>query len=127
MKKKDRKFEILFADESQMINEVMKFAFEIDQFNVDITNSEQSILEKCKTKHYDLIIINQKFDILKTANKIKEIDINSDSLIFVISSSSDIEQKKQAAKNNISGWIVKPFVPEKLVKSIRYFLKTSIT
>lgn len=124
--KKETKFEILFADESQMINEVMQFAFEMDQFKVDIANSKGTIIQKCETKHYDLIIINQKFDILNTANEIKEIPINSDSIIFIISTNSDIEQKKQALENNISGWIVKPFVPEKLVKSIRYFLKTSI-
>ena len=121
----ENKHKLLFADESEMTNEVMKFAFEMDQFKIHIANSKEQIIELCKTQKFDLIIININFDGIKTAKEIEKIPLNSNTKILIISKSSDLETKKEAHKNNVSGWIVKPFVPEKLVKSIRFYIKTS--
>ena len=115
-----KKYEILFADESEMINEVMQFAFELDQFNVTIANTKNHIIEKCKTKKFDLIIVSIDFEGINISKEIQKTSQNSNTKIIIISKTSDIETKREAKKNNISGWIQKPFVPEKLVKSIRY-------
>ncbi len=121
--KNEKKYHILFADNSEMINEVMQFAFEMDSFTVDTEINREEIIKKISSIKYDLIIISLEFDALKICNISKESEQNQQTPILIISTSNDKEIKKKAKSKGVSGWIIKPFVPEKLVKSIRLFLK----
>jgi two-component system chemotaxis response regulator CheY len=111
---------ILFADDSQMINEVMKFAFENDEFIADIAQSEQKILEKINQNNYDLLIISSELNGIEIAKKVKEKYKNKE--IFIISKNNETNIKKLAKQNGVTGWIVKPLIPEKFVKTLRYYL-----
>ena len=121
--KNEKKYHILFADNSEMINEVMQFAFEMDSFTVDTEMTSQKIIEKITTVKYDLIIISLEFDAFKICDTLNETLQNKQTPLIVISTSNDKEIKKKAKNKGVDGWIIKPFVPEKLVKSIRLFLK----
>jgi len=119
-------YEILFADNSVMINEVMEYAFEIKEFNADFASTYSQISARISTKKYDLIIIDIDLNGFNLIDKIRKTEINKKTEIFFLSENSDIEIKKKAKNKEVSGWIVKPFIPEKLVKTIRIHLKKQL-
>ncbi len=120
-------YKVLFADNSKMINEVMKFAFETKDFEAEFAGSYAQILAKIKHNKYDLIIIDIDLNGLSVVDKIRSLELNKNTEIFFLSKNSDVETKKTAKENGVSGWIVKPFIPEKLVKTIKLHLKRYIS
>lgn len=119
-------YNILFADDSIMINEVMEFAFEEDDFNVHFANTYAQVNSKISNFNFDLIIIDTDLNGFNLIDKIKKSEKNKNTEIFFLSENSDILDKKKAKIMGVSGWIVKPFIPEKLVKTLRIHLKNNI-
>ena len=114
---------ILFSDTSEMVNEVMLFAFENEGFNVTIAKTPEEILNIIKKEFFDLIIVNWEFNTEDNLfKKIKQNSAYKDTKIFAISNTDNLEVKKTAKQNGVSGWITKAFIPEQLVKAIRYFM-----
>lgn len=113
-------YKILFADDSKMINEVMVFAFEDDEFEIQTCISSGEIELKTKTTKYDIIILSYELDGINLGGKIKLSEINKNALVYILSKESDTNLKKMAKDNNIDGWITKPFIPEQLVKTLKF-------
>ncbi len=113
---------ILFSDTSEMVNEVMMFAFENEGFTVTIADTPEKITQYAQQENYDLIILNWEMDAINTIAQIKKTTKNNNTKIFIISNTQNTENKKIAKEKGVSGWITKAFIPEQLVKAIRYFL-----
>lgn len=116
-------YKILFADDSRMINEVMEFALESEDFKADFSNTYAQVISKVRKNKYNLIIIDIQLNGFDVIKKIHKSEKNKNAEIFFLSENSDIEIKKKAKKNGVTGWIVKPFIPEKLVKRIKLYLQ----
>ena len=115
-------YKILFADDSRMINEVMAFTFIKNGFDIKTCNNIDEIEEKTKNFTFDIIIISQKLNGIKITEKLKKNGINANALFFILSNKTDISIKKEAKKHKVDGWIVKPFIPEKLTRTIKYHM-----
>ncbi len=115
-------YKILFADDSRMINEVMTFAFENNDFEIETCLEQKQIEKKIQTKAFDIIIISQLLDGINFALEIRKSKLNKNTQLFIISKQADINLKKQAKQNKVDGWIIKPFIPEKLVKTLKFHL-----
>ncbi|MBN2663035.1 MAG: response regulator [Bacteroidales bacterium] len=120
-------YNVLFADDSLMINEVMEFAFEEDDFNAHFANTYAQVNSKISNTNFDLIIIDIDLNGYNLIDKIKKSEKNKNTEIFFLSENTDIADKKKAKKMGVSGWIVKPFIPEKLVKTLRIHLKKNLS
>lgn len=116
-------YRILFADQSQMINEVMQFALDTDYFTANTAQSYQRVYSLFNEKPYDLIIIDLEMNGLDLIERVKKSEYNSQTDIFIMSDKNDIDLKKNVKKIGASGWIEKPFIPEKLVKTILIYLQ----
>lgn len=113
---------ILFADNSKMLTEVMQYAFENEKIKADYTTTYAKVLSLIKHNPYNLIIIDLNlngFDVLK---RIKTSELNKKAEVFFIVEDTHAEQKKNAAQNGVTGWILKPFIPEKFVKTIKQYI-----
>ncbi len=108
-----------------MVNEVMLFAFENEGFNIKIAKTAEQILDLVQNEFFDLIILNWEFNQTNLFEKIIKKSKNNNTKIFAISNTDSIEVKKIAKQSGVSGWITKAFIPEQLVKSIRYFMLKS--
>ena len=64
---------------------------------------------------YDLTGDNFVADLLQKSKSPKP-------YVFVLSEKNDFQSKCKIKKQGASGWIIKPFIPEKLVKDINEFL-----
>lgn len=113
-------YKILFADDSKIINEVMAFAFEDDEFEIQTCISSEEIELKTKTTEFDIIILSNELDGINLCRKIKLLEINKNAQIYILSKESDVNFKKIAKDNNVDGWITKPFIPEQLVKILKF-------
>ncbi len=116
-------FNILFADDSQMINEVMEFAFEEEDLKVDFALTFAQVLSKVKNKPYDLIVVDIDLNGFEILKRIKASEFNNHTEVFFLSENSEIEIKKRARAEGVTGWILKPFIPEKFVKTIKLYLQ----
>lgn len=113
-------YKILFADDSKIINEVMAFAFEDDESEIQTCISLEEIELKTKTTAFDIIILSNELDGINLCRKIKLLEINKNAQIYILSKESDVNFKKIAKDNNVDGWITKPFIPEQLVKILKF-------
>lgn len=81
-------------------------------------------LEQAKKFQPDLILLDirmPKIDGIEVARSIREFD-KKVKILFVTAFDS-LEMKKEAARFDISGYIVKPFPPENLLEAIDQALK----
>lgn len=115
-------YKILFADDSAMINEVMEFAFDAEGLISDFASTFAQVNSKINTNKYDLILIDLNLNAYNLVERIKKSDQNNSTEVFFLSKNNDLENKKKAKSLGVSGWIVKPFIPEKLVKTLRRHL-----
>ena len=115
---------ILLVDDSITLLEVMSFAFENYGFDVNIANSEQEAIKLFIEKKYNLIIFDNDLQKENLITRIRESKTNKQTFIFILSKNSNSTLKREAKKLGANGWIVKPFIPEKLVKTIKRFLIT---
>lgn len=115
-------YNILLADDSFTILEVMTFAFEKNGFNITSVSSQKELDKHICSNSYNLIIIDNNFLKNELLRKIKNSEKNKNSYIFILSENSNSISKHRAKKLGASGWIIKPFIPEKLVKTIKTFL-----
>ena len=115
-------YKILLADNSPIILEVMRFGFEEEELDLITTNSQEGLLEFIEQNKYDLIIIEDNLLVNNLMTKIKKSEINFNSYIFIISEKTNPITKKKFKNLGASGWIIKPFTPRKLAKTIKQFL-----
>jgi len=113
---------ILLADTSATILEVLTFAFETIGNKIQIAESKDKLIEHINKNRYDLIIIDIDLFKEETIEQIKAYTKKHQTQIFILSENSDTQTKITAKENGITGWIVKPFIPEKLAKTIISYL-----
>ncbi len=108
----------LIADSSQIVLEALEFALEQHGFQVFKAENEQQIKQLYQTQNIDFAIINSNI------NKIDGISLAGELLkikpckILIMSDSQNYMLKQRAKKLGITGWILKPFIPNHLIKSI---------
>jgi len=118
---------ILIVDDSESILEVVGFVLESSGFKVfkgidglDALN----VLQECGL--VDLIITDLHMPNMDGISFIKEVRAKNDFKyvpILFLTTESQTEKKLQAKEAGATGWIIKPFVPEKLLAAISKVLR----
>ncbi|MBN2890475.1 MAG: response regulator [Bacteroidales bacterium] len=115
-------YKVLLVDNSPTILEVMTFAFENNGFEITLAESQDKVYDYVKNYKFDLIIIDKTLCDGKIVSEIRKSVKNQNVFVFILSETSDFQTKFDAKSRGVSGWILKPFIPEKLVKTIRSYL-----
>lgn len=114
-----------------------------DQFNLDITesiltqagydvvkaNSGAKCLEYIMLKRFDLILLDVVMPKMSGVETLKQIrmNMNTRSLpVIFLTADSSIETVKEAKKLTVCGYIVKPFLPEKLIQVVGKFFNRNV-
>ncbi len=121
MKKK-----ILIVDDSESIREVVVFTLENAGFDVLSAVDGQDALDHLDGKHLDLIITDlhmPRLDGIGLIKEIRKMDVYKYVPILYLTTESQQSIKMEAKKAGATGWIVKPFMPEKLIAAIGKILK----
>jgi two-component system chemotaxis response regulator CheY len=113
--------QILIVDDSESIREVVSFTLEGAGHTVQQASNGSEGLELLKGNSFDLIITDLHMPVMDGIEFIKHVrsgDSHKFTPILFLTTESQVEKKNQAREAGATGWIVKPFVPEKLLAAI---------
>jgi len=112
---------ILIVDDSESIREVVSFTLENAGHEVIKGIDGQDALKYLDGSKFDLIITDLHMPNMDGIEFIKNVRANSDYQfvpILFLTTESQTAKKMEAKEAGATGWIIKPFVPEKLLAAI---------
>ncbi len=113
---------VLAVDDSRTIRDMLKLALLDAGMDVHLAEDGQDGLEVLDGLEPDAIItdINMpKLDGFGFIDAVRKIDRLCNIPILILTTESAEELKAKARRAGATGWIVKPFDPEKLVRALR--------
>jgi two-component system, chemotaxis family, chemotaxis protein CheY len=116
---------ILIIDDSESIREVVSFTLENEGFKVKVGVDGQDALKFLNGDKIDLIITDLHMPVMNGIEFIKAVRSSSDYKmipILFLTTESQTEKKLEAKEAGATGWIIKPFVPAKLIAAVHKVL-----
>lgn len=112
---------ILAVDDSKTMRDMINFTLEGAGYDVTLAVDGSDGFTKLKDNSIDLIITDINMPIMDGIELIEKVRTDGSYsampiLILTTESANELKQQGQAA--GATGWIVKPFVPEKLLKVV---------
>ncbi|MCL2074543.1 MAG: response regulator [Marinilabiliaceae bacterium] len=112
---------VLIVDDSESIREVVSFTLQNEGYDVLVGVDGEDALKFLDGRHIDIIITDlhmPNLDGLGFIRKIREIETYKHIPILFLTTESQTEKKMEAKEAGATGWIIKPFVPAKLLAAI---------
>ncbi|MCK5111019.1 MAG: response regulator [Arcobacteraceae bacterium] len=117
---------LLIVDDSTMLRDMLSYALNEGGYN-DVTEAVDGVdgLEKAKATTFDLIITDvnmPNMDGLTLVGEIRKLPEYSKKPILVLTTERSDDMKTKGKAAGATGWIVKPFVPDQLLKAVNIVL-----
>jgi two-component system chemotaxis response regulator CheY len=117
---------LLIVDDSTMLRDMLSYALNEGGYN-DVTEAVDGVdgLQKAKLTTYDLIITDvnmPNMDGLTLVSSLRELPEYASKPILVLTTERSDEMKAKGKAAGATGWIVKPFVPDQLLKAVNIVL-----
>ncbi len=117
---------VLIVDDSESIREAVGFTLESAAYSVEKAIDGVDALEKLKASAFQLVITDLHMPNMDGINLIKEIRAKEEYKflpILFLTTESQGTKKEEARNAGATGWVVKPFVPEKLVSVVQKLIR----
>ncbi len=117
---------VLIVDDSEAIREVVNYTLSQEGFDVLVGVDGEDALKYLDGRTIDIVITDlhmPNLDGLGLIRKIREIDEYKHIPILFLTTESQTEKKMEAKEAGATGWIIKPFVPAKLLSAISRVLR----
>ncbi len=117
---------ILISDDSVSMRQMLKFTLAEANYQVTEANNGLTALELAKQQSYDLIITDvnmPQLDGLSLVRELRSLPEYQFKPILLLTTESDPEKKQEAKTAGATGWILKPFDPDKLLAAVRKVLR----
>lgn len=118
---------ILIVDDSESIREVVSFTLENAGYNVLVGVDGKDALKFLDGSHdIDLLITDlymPKMDGIGLIKEVRANDLFKRVPILFLTTESQRDKKMEAKKAGATGWIIKPFVPAKLLSALNKVLR----
>ncbi|MDY0180776.1 response regulator [Aliarcobacter skirrowii] len=117
---------LLIVDDSTMLRDMLNYALNEGGYT-DVVEAIDGVdgLAKAKSATFDLIItdINMpNMDGINLVSELRKIPQYSKTPILVLTTERSDEMKAKGKVAGATGWIVKPFVPDQLLKAVNIVL-----
>jgi two-component system, chemotaxis family, chemotaxis protein CheY len=112
---------ILIADDSDSVRELVSFTLENAGYNVLVGVDGEDALKHLNGVEIDLVLTDlhmPKLDGIGLIKSIRSKPLYQNVPILFLTTESQAEKKEEAKAAGATGWIVKPFVPEKLLATV---------
>jgi two-component system, chemotaxis family, chemotaxis protein CheY len=121
---------ILAVDDSPSMREMVVYLLRDAGYEVVEADDGEKALELARSKRVDLVLTDQnmpKMDGLSLIRHLRAIPNYRDTPIMMLTTESSPDMKQRGREAGATGWMVKPFDPDKLVAMLRMVLgmKTS--
>lgn len=117
---------VVVVDDSSSIREVVSYTIESEGYTVLKGADGQDALKHFDGKDINLVITDlhmPELDGIGLIKKIREIEEYKHIPILLLTTETSQDKKLEAKDAGATGWLVKPFVPEKLLKVIGKVLR----
>lgn len=117
---------ILIVDDSESIREIVSFTLENEGYKVLIGQDGQDALKHLNGGPIDLILTDLHMPVMNGIEFIKSVRSNADfktTPILFLTTESQTAKKMEAKEAGATGWIIKPFVPAKLLEAINKVMR----
>ena len=117
---------LLIVDDSTMLRDMLNYALNEGGYT-NVTEAVDGVdgLAKAKATNFDLIITDvnmPNMDGLTLIGELRKLSQYSKTPILVLTTESSDEMKAKGKMAGATGWIVKPFVPDQLLKAVNIVL-----
>jgi two-component system chemotaxis response regulator CheY len=117
---------ILFVDDSESIREIVNFSLENEGYKVLLGENGKDGLKYLNGTDINLIITDLHMPEMDGIEFIKEIrkrpNYQRTPILFLTTESQSVK-KMEAKEAGATGWIIKPFVPAKLIAAIKKVIR----
>lgn len=113
---------VLTVDDSRTMREMVAFTLKSAGYDVLEANDGQQALGIVGSSHVDLVIADVNMPVmdgLTLTRRIRAIPAHRTLPILVLTTESDDKKKAEGRAAGATGWIVKPFNPDKLVSVVQ--------
>lgn len=113
---------ILAIDDSASIRQMVSFTLKSSGYDVVEAVDGMDGLEKAKTKSFNLILSDQnmpRMDGLTLVKNLRALPQYKTVPILMLTTESSDAMKSQGKAAGATGWLVKPFDPQKLVEVVK--------
>ena len=117
---------LLIVDDSTMLRDMLSYALNEGGYN-NVVEAVDGVdgLEKAKSGKFDLIITDvnmPNMDGLTYIEELRRLPEYGKTPILVLTTERSDEMKTKGKAAGATGWIVKPFVPDQLLKAVNIVL-----
>ena len=117
---------LLIVDDSTMLRDMLSYALNEGGYN-DVIEAVDGIdgLEKAKASTFDLVITDvnmPNMDGLTFIGELRKLPQYVNIPVLVLTTERGDEMKSKGKSAGATGWIVKPFVPDQLLKAVNIVL-----
>ncbi|MBE1276160.1 MULTISPECIES: response regulator [Enterovibrio] len=113
---------ILAADDSVSIRQMVSHTLKEAGYQVETANDGAEALSKAKSGDYDVIIsdVNMpNMDGLEFVRQVRAVPQYKFTPILMLTTETSAEKKSMGKSAGATGWIVKPFNPDTLLKTLQ--------
>ncbi len=117
---------ILTVDDSVSMRQMVSFTLKEAGYEVIEAADGQEALEIAKTRPFDLVVTDVNMPKMDGISLIRELRNLSDfkfTPILMLTTESGQERKQEGKAAGATGWVVKPFDPERLLGTIKKVLR----
>jgi two-component system chemotaxis response regulator CheY len=117
---------VLIVDDSESVREVVKFTLENAGYEVQAGVDGKDALTYLDGSAIDLVLTDLHMPEMDGINLIREIramDSYKYTPILLLTTESQQEKKMEAKEAGATGWIVKPFVQDKLLATVKKVIR----
>ena len=117
---------ILIVYDSESIREVVSFTLENEGFEVLVANDGTDALKFLDGREIDMIITDlhmPEMDGITLIKHVREMEAYQRIPILFLTTESQTAKKMEAKEAGATGWIIKPFVPAKLIAALQKVLR----
>lgn len=118
--------QVLIVDDSHSIRELLSSVLRKAGFEVTSANDGKAGLQSAKKGAYDLVITDvnmPEMDGLELLGNLRKLPEYAFKPILILTTEFSQEMKIKGKEAGATGWLVKPFDPEKLIEVISRILK----
>ncbi len=118
--------QILVVDDSSTMRDVIRLTLKAAGFEVALAADGVEALALAQSTQYDLILTDvnmPKMDGIELVRALRAMENYQSTPMLMLTTESDLEHRQVHKAAGASGWIVKPFLPSKLVAAVNKALK----
>ena len=116
---------ILVVDDTRSMRKMVAAVLQNAGYSVEEAGDGDEALEKAKTRVFDLVVTDHnmpRMDGVTLVRMLRGLADDDDVAIIVLSTETGADLKAKGREAGATGWMAKPFDPEKMLAIVRQFV-----